>query len=88
MAKQTINIGSGANAGNGDPLRLAFIKINDNFEELSIRTVSVPVTSKGATGDSAGDVAFNGTHFYYCTAAYTSGLSDIWRRVAWAVESW
>ena len=34
MAKQTINIGSGANARDGDPLRTAFTKINDNFNEL------------------------------------------------------
>lgn len=34
MAKKTINIGSGANSGNGDPLRVAFSKINDNFTEL------------------------------------------------------
>jgi hypothetical protein len=31
MAKQTINIGSNANDGLGDPLRTAFKKINDNF---------------------------------------------------------
>tara|TARA_B100001057_G_scaffold27524_1_gene25295 strand:- start:229 stop:1737 length:1509 start_codon:yes stop_codon:yes gene_type:complete len=34
MAKQTINIGSSANDGTGDPLRTAFDKINDNFDEL------------------------------------------------------
>lgn len=34
MAKQTINIGSAANDGTGDPLRTAFDKINDNFSEL------------------------------------------------------
>lgn len=34
MAKQTINIGSAANDGTGDPLRTAFDKINDNFGEL------------------------------------------------------
>ncbi len=34
MAKQTINIGSAANDGTGDPLRTAFDKINDNFDEL------------------------------------------------------
>jgi len=33
MAKQTINIGTSVNAGNGDPLRTAFDKINDNFDE-------------------------------------------------------
>ena len=34
MAQQTINIGSSANDGTGDPLRTAFDKINDNFSEL------------------------------------------------------
>jgi hypothetical protein len=34
MARQTINIGSSANDGTGDPLRTAFDKINDNFVEL------------------------------------------------------
>ena len=34
MAKQTINIGSAANDGTGDPLRTAFDKINDNFQEI------------------------------------------------------
>jgi hypothetical protein len=33
MAKQTINIGSTANDGTGDPLRTAFIKVNENFNE-------------------------------------------------------
>tara|TARA_Y100001960_G_scaffold295158_1_gene339532 strand:+ start:36 stop:1985 length:1950 start_codon:yes stop_codon:yes gene_type:complete len=34
MAQQSINIGSSANDGTGDPLRTAFDKINDNFSEL------------------------------------------------------
>ena len=34
MAIQTINIGSSANDGTGDPLRTAFDKVNDNFVEL------------------------------------------------------
>jgi len=34
MAKQTINVGTTANDGTGDPLRSAFIKTNDNFTEL------------------------------------------------------
>ena len=33
MAKQTINIGT-ADQGNGDPLRTAFVKVNENFTEL------------------------------------------------------
>jgi hypothetical protein len=38
MAKQTINIGSSANDGSGDPLRTAFDKVNDNFGELYAAT--------------------------------------------------
>ena len=34
MAKQIIDIGTSANKGDGDPLRTAFRKINDNFTEL------------------------------------------------------
>lgn len=35
MAIQTINIGTSANKGDGDPLRTAFKKINENFAELN-----------------------------------------------------
>lgn len=34
MAKQTIDIGSSPNKGDGDPIRVAFDKINKNFTEL------------------------------------------------------
>jgi|SRR5210317_19066 len=34
MAQRTINIGSSANKGDGDPIRTAFGKVNDNFTEL------------------------------------------------------
>jgi hypothetical protein len=34
MAKQTIDLGSSANKGDGDPLRTAFTKVNSNFDEL------------------------------------------------------
>jgi hypothetical protein len=39
MAKQTINIGSAPNSGNGDVIRVAFTKVNDNFTELYARSV-------------------------------------------------
>jgi len=35
MAILTINIGTSANKGDGDPLRVAFDKINKNFAELN-----------------------------------------------------
>lgn len=34
MPQQVINIGGAANDGTGDPLRIAFDKINDNFSEI------------------------------------------------------
>ena len=34
MAKQTVNIGVTANDNTGDPLRTAFDKLNDNFDEV------------------------------------------------------
>jgi len=34
MAKQIIDLGSSANMGDGDPLRTAFRKVNENFDEL------------------------------------------------------
>jgi hypothetical protein len=33
MSRQLINLGN-ENAGNGDPLRIAFEKVNDNFTEV------------------------------------------------------
>jgi len=34
MVQQVLNVGSTANDGTGDPLRSAFIKVNQNFTEL------------------------------------------------------
>lgn len=34
---QTINVGSAANDGTGDPLRTAFQKVNTNFAEVTKR---------------------------------------------------
>jgi len=34
MAQLTINIGSSANKGDGDPIRVAFNKVNTNFTEV------------------------------------------------------
>lgn len=59
MAKQVINVGINANDGTGDPIRDAFVKVNDNFTELysddtgdvgSI-TATAPIARDVATGD-------------------------------------
>jgi hypothetical protein len=48
-----------------------------------IRTTNIPTTSKGASGDRIGEVAFDGAAIYFCVADYTNGSPDIWRKQAW-----
>ena len=60
MAIQVINIGTSANKGDGEPLRTAFDKINDNFSELSLKvtnleTGGVTVTTGDVKGSVFGD---------------------------------
>ena len=40
MAKQTVNLGLNPNDKLGDPLRTAFTKINDNFDEVYATAIS------------------------------------------------
>ena len=39
MTIQNINIGNIANDGTGDDLREAFRKVNENFDELDLRSI-------------------------------------------------
>jgi len=60
MAQQTINIGTVANDGTGDPLRTAFDKSNDNFTDL--------YNGAGGIADDSVTYAKLGTEF---TTSYT-----------------
>mgnify|MGYP003950690263 CR=1 FL=1 len=52
MALQTINIGTLANDGTGDDLREAFIKVNQNFDDLDLRSPeSTTVANMGNVGE-------------------------------------
>lgn len=46
----TINVGDIANDGSGDDLREAFIKVNQNFQELDSRVTEITVTNLGSSG--------------------------------------
>ena len=50
MAIQTINVGSLANDGTGDDLREAFIKVNQNFQELDLRAADIDAENVGIGG--------------------------------------
>lgn len=64
MAKQTINIGTTANDGTGDPLRTAFDKANDNFDEL--------YNGAGGVADDSVTYAKLGTEFTTSAALATN----------------
>ena len=64
MAKQTINIGTTANDGTGDPLRTAFDKSNDNFTEL--------YNGAGGIADDSVTYAKLGTEFTTSAALATN----------------
>ena len=49
MSFNSVNIGSAANDGHGDPLRDAFSKINTNFANISAGA-GLPVTSVAGRG--------------------------------------
>ena len=52
MARQIVNIGSSPNKGDGEPLRTAFDKINDNFSELYLKVDNLT----GGVGVTVGDI--------------------------------
>ena len=63
MAIQYINTGSSANAGNGDSLRSAFIKVNNNFAYLSTATSGGGNGYTGSIGytGSQGNIGYTGS---------------------------
>ena len=81
MTQQIIYVGAAPNDGDGDPIRTAFIKTNDNFTQLYTRAqVAPPSTLTGNVGDQLGYYAPTSNYFYYCFADYT-GNSVIWAQI-------
>jgi len=81
-----INIGSGPGVGDGDPLRTAFSKINQNFANIqaninypsivALNLVSPAPTHSNSSG-SAGQVSIAGGNLYICMAPNTWVRSSI-----------
>jgi len=66
MAIEIINVGSSPNDGNGDALRDAFIKCNDNFDELD-------TTKIGGSGTDNYVPKFNGTDAIENSSIFDNG---------------
>ena len=87
MAREIINVGAAPNDGQGDPIRTAFTKTNNNFGELYSRIQTVPpVALTGSVGDVAGMTAYDAEYYYYCFANY-DGSTDIWNQVPNAAQA-
>lgn len=46
-----------------------------------------PPTSQGESDNRAGEIAVNGAYIYYCTADF-DGSTNIWKRVAFSIDTW
>jgi hypothetical protein len=60
---------------------------DSTVQTTAYQQVTVPVTSKGVNGDTAGRIAFDSDYIYYCTASY-DGDNNIWKRVALSTDTW
>ena len=66
MTKQLINVGSGELTGDGETLRAAFVKINENFDEVYSDIDAIPTVISAFTNDVG----------YITTAAFTTTNVD------------
>jgi hypothetical protein len=58
------------------------------WSDTLIKKSSVPAHDHGATGDTAGMFAHDGSHFYVCIADYVNNSTVIWKRINWASGNW
>jgi hypothetical protein len=70
MTQEIINIGAQPNDGEGDPLRTAFAKINNNFTQLF--STGFFTSNAYSTGDTAGQVIFESP-----VETFTQGIFQI-----------
>jgi hypothetical protein len=61
MAQKTINLGTGELTGDGESIRSAFDKVNDNFDELYIGPKQLTQAEIDALTPSFGMLVYNTT---------------------------
>ena len=76
MAIQRINIGSSPNRGDGDPIRTAFTKINDNFNELYTLTGGTAAELEEISQDYAASM-FNHANHQNIIATYDDANNQV-----------
>lgn len=81
MAKQIINVGKSANDKSGDPIRTAFTKVNENFNEL-YSAIAADVQIPSQTNNAGKFLTTNGTILSWTTVSTggtntIGGLSDV-----------
>jgi hypothetical protein len=82
-----VSSGNGISTGNWAKFSKSYNDLT-NKPSLLYRQVTAPTTSKGSAGNLAGDIAFDSGYVYYCTTNYTDGVADIWKRVAFSIDTW
>jgi len=57
-------------------------------DRFRVTTAHTPASSKGVTGDTQGDVAWDSGYLYVCQTTWTDGAADIWSRTALTLATW
>ena len=78
MARQLINIGTSPNRGDGDPLRSAFDKINDNFAELYARDFSAGADPDTGSSSAVGASLVPDADGQYDIGTSTNRFADVY----------
>ena len=78
MAKQTVNIGTSENKGDGDPLRTAFQKINENFDELYTGNFSAETDIKGSVFGDDSTLLVDGANNSIPSSVIQGSEADNW----------
>jgi hypothetical protein len=53
-------------------------------DRINVSTSLTPANDKGVSGDTAGDIAWDGSYVYICHTTWTDGVSAIWGRATLA----